>query len=109
MNNDLNNILPDNDNLEKEKSLQQLNDDLLSDEDAIDNQFEEDASKGLQQLNQEEIPFIVDKLNADLNRYLKKKKKRRRIFKDQSSIYITIVTILLLIIISYIIIRKITS
>ena len=109
MNNDLNNILPDNDNLEKEKLLQQLNDDVLSDEDAIDKQFEEDASVGLKQLHREEIPLIIDKLNADLNRHLKKKKKRRGIFKDQSSIYVTILTIILLIIISYIIIRKITS
>jgi hypothetical protein len=105
MSNELNNILPDN-NADREKLLQQLNEDLFAEEDAIVQQFEADANIGLQQLNQDKIPAIIDKLNADLSRHLSKKKKRRGIFKDPSNINITIITILVLIIISYIIIKK---
>jgi hypothetical protein len=105
MTNDLNNI-PTNNNADKEKLLQQLNDDLFGEEDALDQQFEEDASIGLQQIQQEKVPLIVDKLNADLSRHLSKKKKRRGIFKDPSNFNITIITILLLLIISYIILKK---
>jgi hypothetical protein len=105
MTNELNNISP-NSNEDREKLLQQLNDDLFMVEDALDQQFEEDASTGLQQINQDKIPAIVDKLNADLSRHLGKKKKRRGIFKDPSNINITIITILVLIVISFIILKK---
>jgi hypothetical protein len=106
MSNELNNI-SQNSSEDREKLLQQLNEDLFAEDDALDQQFEEDASIGLQQINQDKIPAIVDKLNADLSRHLGKKKKRRGIFKDPSNINITIITILVLIIISYIIIKKV--
>lgn len=105
MTNDLNNISP-NSNTDKEKLLQQLNDDLFGDEDALDQQFDADADAGLQQINEHKIPEIVDKLNADLSRHLSKRKKRRGIFKDPSNFNITIITILILIIISFIVIKK---
>ena len=107
MNNDLNNISPNDNNIDKEKLLQQLNEDLFSDDDAMDDDFETDAEIGLQQLDQNKVPHIVDKLNADLSRHLSKKKKRRGIFQDPSNIYITIITILLLIILAYIVISRI--
>ena len=107
MNNDLNNISPNNNNLDKEKLLQQLNEDLFSDDDAIDDDFETDAEIGLKQLDQNKVTQIVDKLNADLSRHLSKKKKRRGIFNDPSNIYVTIITILLLIILAYIVISRI--
>jgi hypothetical protein len=111
MNNDLTNILPDGhqSDADREKLLQSLNDELyLSDDEPLeeDDMFDLEATQGLQQMDKTKIPFIIDTLNADLHRQLKKKKKRRGIFKDPSSIYITIITILLLIIISYIIIKK---
>ncbi len=111
MNNDLTNILHEGqqDDADRKKLLQSLNDELsLTNDEPLEEEdiFEQEASQGLQQIDQTKIPFIVDKLNADLHRQLKKKKKRRGIFKDPSSIYITIVTILLLIIISYVIIKK---
>ena len=107
MNNDLNNISPNNNNLDKEKLLQQLNEDLFSDDDVMDDDFETDAEIGLKQLDQNKVTQIVDKLNADLSRHLSKKKKRRGIFQDPSNIYITIITILLLIILAYIVISRI--
>jgi hypothetical protein len=111
MNNDLRNILPEGpqDDEDREKLLQHLSDELcLTNDDPLEEEdmFEQEASQGLQQIDHTKIPFIVDKLNSDLHRHLKKKKKRRGFLKDQSSIYITIVTILLLIIISYVIIKK---
>jgi hypothetical protein len=108
MSNELNNISP-NSNANREKLLQQLNEDLFAEDDALDQQFEADANTGLQQLNQHKIPDIVDKLNADLSRHLSKKKKRRGVFQDPSNVNITIITILLLLVISYIIIKKLLS
>jgi hypothetical protein len=114
MNNDLTNILPDGhqSDADRSKRLQRLNDELyLTDDEPLgeDDMFELEATQGLQHIDKTKIPFIVDKLNADLQRQLKKKKKRRGIFKDPSSIYITIITILLLIIISFIIIKKLSQ
>ncbi len=114
MNNDLTNILPDDhqSDADREKLLQSLSEELyLTDDEPLeeDDMFEMEATQGLQQIDKSRIPFIVDKLNADLQRQLKKKKKRRGIFNDPSSIYITIITILLLIIISFIIIKKLSQ
>ena len=86
MNNDLNNISPNNNNVDKEKLLQALNEDLFSEDDAVNDDFETDAEIGLQQLDQNKVPLIIDKLNADLSRHLSKKKKRKGIFKDPSNI-----------------------
>jgi len=106
MNNDVNNILPHNNDADKEKLLQQLNNDIFSDNDDIDNQFETDANIGLQQIGIDKANKLVNSLNTDLSKHLYKKKKRRGIFNDPSNIYITIITILLLIIIGYLVIRK---
>lgn len=91
MTNDINNISPNNE--DREKLLKQLNDDLFSEEDALEEQFETDASIGLQDIHRDKIDDIVQTLNTDLSRHLSKKKKRRGIFKDPSNIYVTIITI----------------
>ncbi len=106
MNNDLNNISP-NSNEEREKLLQQLNEDLFAEDDTLEEQFETDANAGLQELSSDKIDAIVHSLNADLSRHISKKKKRRGIFKDPSNIYITIITILLLIVLGYWVIKKV--
>jgi hypothetical protein len=104
MNNDEAKILSEGneDNADRAKLLQALNDDLSF---ADDDLFELDATEGLQQLDEKNVPFIVDKLDADLHRQLRKKKKRRAL-ADSSSTYITIITILLLIVVAYIVIKK---
>jgi hypothetical protein len=105
MNNDLDNILPNgaNDDAAKQAGLHALNDDLFADDDV----FEVEAAEGLSYLPVSEVPSIVDKLNADLHRKLKKKKKEKRGIQSQQGIYIAIVTILLLIIMGYIVLKKI--
>jgi hypothetical protein len=106
MNNDLNNIPPNN-NAEKNALLQKLNKDIFSEEENMDLDFETDANIGLEAMSADKVDSIVHSLNTDLSRHLSKKNKRRGIFKDPSNINITIITILVLIIISYIIIKKI--
>jgi hypothetical protein len=107
MNNDLNNILPTdaNDDVAKQQGLHALNEDLFAEDDDID-LFEEEAKEGLQQLGENKSTYIIDKLNADLHRNLKKKKHKKRGIPDQTNVYITIVTILLLAIIAYMVVKK---
>ena len=105
MSNDLNNILPTgaNDDAAKQAGLHALNDDLFAEDDTA---FEAEAEEGLSQLASTQVSSIVDKLNVDLNKKLRKKKKDKRGIPSQQGIYITIITFLLLIILGYIVIRK---
>jgi LDH2 family malate/lactate/ureidoglycolate dehydrogenase len=106
MNNDINNISPnDNNEADKLNLLHALNNDTFNDEDL----FEADASEGLQQMNEHNVAAIVNKLNADLHHQIKKKKKQRRGIPSQQGLYITIITILLLAVIAYIVIKKAIS
>jgi hypothetical protein len=88
---------------EKNNRLQALNDSLSFSDDDL---FEKEAAEGLSQLEEQKVPQIVDKLNADLHRQLKKKKKRKGI-ADNSHTYITIITILLLVVVAFIVLKKI--
>ena len=101
MNNNPDNINFPADNVEgKNDLLRYLNDELDSGHD-----FDRDATDGLQELPNGDIPAIIQKLNTELNRTLTKKKKRRHL-PDQSAIYITIIIILLLITVAYVVLRK---
>jgi hypothetical protein len=107
MSNDFNNILPTgaNDDAAKQAGLHALNDDLFADDD--DTAFEAEAEEGLSQLAPTQVSSIVDKLNADLHKKLRKKKKEKRGIPSQQGVYITIITVLLLIIIGYVVIKKV--
>jgi hypothetical protein len=110
MNNDVNNILPEgNNDADKLDLLKQLhadvNNGMFEDEDL----FEAEAAEGLQQLEETQVPIIVNKLNADLHRQLKKKKKLQRGIPSQQPVLITIITILLLAIVAYIVLKKVLS
>ena len=109
MNNDVNNILPQGNDADKIDLLKQLhadvNNDMFDDEDL----FEAEAAEGLQQLEETQVPIIVNKLNTDLQRQLKKKKKLKRGIPSQQPVLITIITILLLAIVAYIVIKKVLS
>lgn len=107
MSNDLNNILPSgaNDDTAKAERLRALNDDLFAEDD--DTAFEEAAAEGLAQLPPTQVSSIINKLNADLHKKLRKKKKEKRGIPSQQGLYITIVTILLLIVLGYVVIKKI--
>jgi hypothetical protein len=110
MNNDVNNILPEgNNDADKLDLLKQLhadvNNGMFEDEDL----FEAEAAEGLQQLEETQVPIIVNKLNADLHRQLRKKKKQKRGIPSQQPVLITIITILLLAVVAYIVIKKVLS
>jgi hypothetical protein len=100
MNNDFNNILPNDD--QKKQGLNALNEELFSYEDS----FENDAEEGLQQLPTAQINTAIEKLNADLHKKLKKNKRKSRALPSQQNTYFTIITILLLAIITYVVIKK---
>lgn len=101
MNNDFDNILP-NDNPDRLKRLEELNDELINDE----QDFEMDAKEGLKQIPHTTATKLVTQLNANLQQQLINKKKNKRKIPDQTNVYITTVTLLILIIVAYIIIRK---
>lgn len=69
----------------------------------IDNEFSDDALEGLKLLDDQKISLMVDQINYDLKRKLKKKKRfsDKLIMKDQPWIYISLLIFLLLIVISY--------
>jgi hypothetical protein len=90
-------------NADKNNRLQELNDALSFSDDDL---FEQEAAEGLSTLEEQKVPQIVDKLNADLHRQLKKKKKRKGI-ADNSNTYITIITILILVVVAFIVLKKI--
>jgi hypothetical protein len=107
MNNDVNNILPEgNDNADKLDLLRQLNADVEKEMFDDEDLFEAEAAEGLQQIEATQVPLIVNKLNTNLHRQLKKKKKQKRAIPSQQPVLITIITILLLAIVAYIVIKK---
>jgi hypothetical protein len=107
MNNDVNNILPEgNENADKLDLLKQLNADVENEMFDDEDLFEAEAAEGLQQIEATQVPLIVNKLNTNLHRQLKKKKKQKRAIPSQQPVLITIITILLLAIVAYIVIKK---
>ena len=110
MNNDANNILPEgNNNADKLDLLRQLNADVENELFNEEDLFEAEAAEGLQQMEETKVPLIVNKLNADLHRQLKKKKKQKRGIPSQQPVLITIITILLLAVVAYIVIKKVLA
>jgi hypothetical protein len=110
MNNNNNNILP-NDSSRENEGLQALNDALNTEDIFFENEqsFEQEAAEGLKQIPQSKVPRIVSEINKELKKQLKDKKKLKREIPNQSMVYITIVTLLILIIVAYIVIKKITE
>ncbi len=74
----------------------------------IDNEFSDDALEGLKLLDNQKISFLVNQINYDLKRKLKKKKRFRDKLKmkDQPWLYISLLIFLLLIVISYFAIHR---
>lgn len=108
MSNNINDILPGggyNNNADKEKLLNDLNNDINFGEDA----FEHDAAEGLQQLPENNVSQIVNKLNLGLHKQISKKKRKIRGLPDQSAVYVSIIIILILLVVAYLIIRKVLS
>ena len=116
MSDELKDILSNlNKDIEQEKLLQYLNRKMSDEEQhAFEKQMNEDdfindAVEGLQSLeNKNNIPLVVQQLNADLKKQLDKKKKRKekRRLKEQPWLYFSVVLILLLIVITWLVIKK---
>lgn len=71
--------------------------------------FDMDAIEGLEEIkNKERLSLLVDSLNYDLKKKLKRNKKRKEKFrlKDQPWLYIAVLIILLLIVLSYFVIHR---
>ena len=108
MNNNTEDILSD-DQSDNQKRLIELNDLLKSEEiisEDTDDDFEKDAAEGLQQIEKNNIPILVNELNQNLKSQLKNKKRLKKRIPDQSPVLITIITILLLIVVAFVIIKK---
>ena len=107
MNNKFDDILPNNSNSNPD-GLKDLNDALNREEISSENEdnFEQDATEGLQQISKDNISVHVTTLNKSLNEALKNKKKNKRKIPDQTMVYLTIIILLLLLVMAYIVIKK---
>ena len=108
MNNNTEDIL-NNDESYNQQRLAALHNILNNEEgtsDEIDDDFEKDATEGLQQFDEHQIPHLVNELNRNLKLQLKSKKRVKKRIPDQSAVLITIITLLLLVILAFIIIKK---
>jgi len=118
MSDELNDILSNsNKDIEQEKLLQYLNRNMSDEEQHAfekqmnDDDFMNDAMEGLQSVeNKNNIPFLVQQLNADLKKQLDKKKKRKekRKLKEQPWLYFSVILVLVLIIITWLVIKKLS-
>ncbi len=105
-----------NKDIEQDKLLRYLNNELTAEErhnlekQMNDDAFINDAVEGLEDVkNKENIPRLINDLQAGLKKQLDKKKKRKekRKLREHSWIYYTIIILLILIITAYIVIKKI--
>ena len=108
MNNNIEDILSD-DKSDNQKRLIELNDVLKSEEiipEDTDKDFEKDAAEGLQQIEKNYLPILVNELNQNLKSQLKNKKRTKKRIPDQSAVLITIIILLLLVVVAFVIIKK---
>ena len=108
MNNNTEDILSD-DQSDNQKRLIELNDVLKREEiipEDTDEDFEKDAAEGLQQIEKNYLPILVNELNQNLKSQLKNKKRTKKRIPDQSAVLITIITLLLLVVVAFVIIKR---
>lgn len=99
---------------DQEKLLQYLNEQLSHAENHdLEREMENDpftyeAVEGLQQIDNNKIPDVIDQLNIALRKEIKskKRKKRNQIFSNQNWVYFAVILILILIMISYLVMKK---
>jgi hypothetical protein len=99
---------------EQEKLLQYLSEQLSHTEnhqletEMEDDPFTYEAMEGLQQIDNNKIPEVIDQLNTTLRKEIKakKRKKRNQIFANQNWVFFAVVLILILLIISYLVMKK---
>jgi hypothetical protein len=101
-------------NIDQEKLLQYLNEQLnhrdshLLETEMESDPFTYDAIEGLQQMDNNKIPEVIDQLNITLRKEIKakKRKKRNQIFSNQNWVFFAVILILILLIISYLVMKK---
>ncbi len=99
---------------DQEKMLQYLNDQLSHIEShQLESEMESDpftyeAMEGLQQVDNNKIPEVIDQLNISLRKEIKakKRKKRNQIFSNQNWVFFAVILVLILLIISYLVMKK---
>jgi hypothetical protein len=75
----------------------------------MESEFDSDAIEGLEQFrNKKDLSTLVDQLNLDLQKKIRKKKERRRKLqlKEQPWLYFAILMVIFLIIISYLVLHR---
>ena len=100
--------------IDQEKLLQYLSEQLSHTEShQLESNIESDpftfeAMEGLQQMDNNKIPDVIDQLNIALRKEIKskKRKKRNQIFSNQNWVYFAVILILILIMISYLVMKK---
>ena len=101
-------------NTDQEKLMQYLNEQLSHSEshqlesDMESDPFMTEAMEGLEQVDTQIIPDVIDQLNISLRKEIKakKRKKRNQIFSNQNWMYFAVILILILLIISYLVMKK---
>jgi hypothetical protein len=99
---------------DQEKLMQYLNEQLSHSEshqlesDMESDPFMTEAMEGLDQVDKQIIPEVIDQLNISLRKEIKakKRKKRNQIFSNQNWVYFAVILILILLIISYLVMKK---
>jgi len=99
---------------DQEKLMQYLNEQLSHSEshqlesDMESDPFMTEAMEGLEQVDKQIIPEVIDQLNISLRKEIKakKRKKRNQIFSNQNWVYFSVILILILLIISYLVMKK---
>jgi cytoskeletal protein RodZ len=99
---------------DQEKLMQYLNEQLSHSEshqlesDMESDPFMAEAMEGLEQVDKQIIPDVIDQLNISLRKEIKakKRKKRNQIFSNQNWVYFAVILILILLIISYLVMKK---
>lgn len=106
--------ISDENNPDQEKLLQYLNEQLSHAENhEMESKMENDpftyeAIEGLQNIDNNKIPDVIDQLNIALRKEIKskKRKKRNQILSNQNWVYFAVILILILIMISYLVMKK---
>ena len=99
---------------DQEKLMQYLNEQLSHSEshqlesDMESDPFMTEAMEGLEQVDKQIIPEVIDQLNISLRKEIKakKRKKRNQIFFNQNWVYFAVILILILLIVSYLVMKK---
>ena len=99
---------------DQEKLMQYLNEQLSHSEshklesDMESDPFMTEAMEGLEQVDKQIIPEVIDQLNISLRKEIKakKRKKRNQIFSNQNWVYFAVILILILLIVSYLVMKK---